>query len=164
MNIISSHNYGVVYVPSHPNYSNVVIEYNNINFSGIELSCNYYGTTKIIDSVKEANYIYNGNTSGGPGEINCIKFGKSGNAGSLTFTTSANIGKIEFTYHPWSATKDTNIFIGERKIAHKANEGYSTPVVDSIAFESTKEITISTDTVGDPRACVLKLKLYVVAE
>lgn len=53
MNIISSHGYGVIYVPSHPNYSNVVVEYNNINFSGIELSQNYYGTTKIIDSVLE---------------------------------------------------------------------------------------------------------------
>lgn len=53
INIVSSHGYGVVYVPSHPNYSNVVVEYNNINFSGIELSHNYYGTTKIIDSVIE---------------------------------------------------------------------------------------------------------------
>ena len=53
MNIVSSHGYGVIYVPSHPNYSNVVVEYNNINFSGIELSQNYYGTTKIIDSVLE---------------------------------------------------------------------------------------------------------------
>ena len=51
MNIISSHGYGVIYVPSHPNYSNVVVEYNNINFNGIELSCNYYGTTKIINSI-----------------------------------------------------------------------------------------------------------------
>ncbi|MDO5002693.1 MAG: hypothetical protein Q4E39_00480 [bacterium] len=54
MNIISSQGYGVIYVPSHPNYSNVVVEYNNINFSGIELSCNYYGTTKIVDSLIEA--------------------------------------------------------------------------------------------------------------
>lgn len=53
INIISSHGYGVIYVPSHPNYSNVVVEYNNINFSGIELSVNYYGMTKIIDSVIE---------------------------------------------------------------------------------------------------------------
>ncbi len=53
MNIVSSHGYGVIYVPSHPNYSNVVVEYNNINFSGIELSQNYYGTTKIVDSVIE---------------------------------------------------------------------------------------------------------------
>ena len=53
INIVSSHGYGVIYVPSHPNYSNVVVEYNNINFSGIELSQNYYGTTKIIDSVLE---------------------------------------------------------------------------------------------------------------
>ncbi len=53
INIVSSHGYGVVYVPSHPNYSDVVVEYNNINFSGIELSQNYYGTTKIIDSVIE---------------------------------------------------------------------------------------------------------------
>lgn len=51
MNIVSSHGYGVIYVPSHPNYSNVVVEYNNINFNGIELSCNYYGTTKIINSI-----------------------------------------------------------------------------------------------------------------
>ena len=35
------------------NYSNVVVEYNNVNFTGIELSQNYYGTTKIIDSVIE---------------------------------------------------------------------------------------------------------------
>ena len=53
MNIVSSHGYGVIYVPSHPNYSNVVVEYNNINFSGIELSQNYYGTTKIVDSIIE---------------------------------------------------------------------------------------------------------------
>ena len=51
MNIISSHTYGVVYVPSHPNYSNLTIEYNNVNFNGVELSCNYYGITKIIDSL-----------------------------------------------------------------------------------------------------------------
>ena len=51
MNIISSHTYGVVYVPSHPNYNDLVVEYNNVNFSGVELSCNYYGTTKINDSM-----------------------------------------------------------------------------------------------------------------
>ena len=59
MNIISSHGYGVVYVPSHPNYSDVVVEYNNVNFSGIELSNNYYGTTKIVDSVIEVKDINN---------------------------------------------------------------------------------------------------------
>ena len=59
MNIVSSHGYGVIYVPSHPNYSNVVVEYNNINFSGIELSQNYYGTTKIVDSVLEVKDINN---------------------------------------------------------------------------------------------------------
>lgn len=59
MNIVSSHGYGVIYVPSHPNYSNVVVEYNNINFSGIELSQNYYGTTKIVDSVIEVKVTNN---------------------------------------------------------------------------------------------------------
>ena len=44
MNIVSSH-------------SNVVIEYNNINFNGIELSCNYYGVTKIVNSVIEVKEI-----------------------------------------------------------------------------------------------------------
>ncbi len=57
MNIVSSHSYGVIYVPSHPNYSNVVIEYNNINFNGIELSRNYYGVTKIVNSVIEVKEI-----------------------------------------------------------------------------------------------------------
>ena len=51
MNIELSNPYGVIYVPSHPNYSNVLVEYKNINFNGIELSCNYYGLTKITDSV-----------------------------------------------------------------------------------------------------------------
>ena len=95
--------------------------------------------------------------------MSCFKFGKSVTAGSITFTTSADIGKIEFTYHPWSVSKDTNIVIGDKKITHKANEGFATPIVDSIAFEPTKEITISTDIEGDARACILKLKLYVVA-
>ena len=51
MNIISSHTYGVVYVPSHPNYSNLTVSYDNVNFTGVELSCNYYGITKIMNSV-----------------------------------------------------------------------------------------------------------------
>ena len=51
MNIELSNPYGVIYVPSHPNYSNVLVEYKNINFNGIELSFNYYGLTKITDSV-----------------------------------------------------------------------------------------------------------------
>lgn len=53
MNIVCSNGYGVIYVVSHPNYSNVLVEYNNVNFSGIELSQNYYGTTKIVDSIIE---------------------------------------------------------------------------------------------------------------
>ena len=51
INIITSHSYGVIYVESHPNYSNLIVEYNNVNFTGIELSCNYYGITKIVNSV-----------------------------------------------------------------------------------------------------------------
>ena len=51
MNIELSNPYGVIYVPSHPNYSNVLVEYKNVNFNGIELSFNYYGLTKITDSV-----------------------------------------------------------------------------------------------------------------
>ena len=60
MNIELSNPYGVIYVPSHPNYSNVLVEYKNINFNGIELSCNYYGLTKITDSfitVKDTNNV-----------------------------------------------------------------------------------------------------------
>ena len=90
MNIISSHNYGVVYVPSHPNYSNVVIEYNNINFSGIELSCNYYGTTKIIDSIIDAK-----DTNNVPVQKVCdsnrIIIG-----GNTTITSSSNTNTVFF--------------------------------------------------------------------
>ncbi len=53
MNIISSHTYSVIYVPPHPNYSNLKVEYNNVKFTGIQLSSNYYGITSIIDSVIE---------------------------------------------------------------------------------------------------------------
>lgn len=59
MNIVCSNGYGVIYVVSHPNYSNVLVEYNNINFSGIELSQNYYGTTKIVDSIIEIKDVNN---------------------------------------------------------------------------------------------------------
>ena len=59
MNIVCSNGYGVIYVVSHPNYSNVLVEYNNVNFSGIELSQNYYGTTKIVDSIIEIKDVNN---------------------------------------------------------------------------------------------------------
>ncbi len=50
MKIVSSHPYGVIYVPSDALYSSVTVEYNNITFNGVQLSYNYYGITKIIDS------------------------------------------------------------------------------------------------------------------
>lgn len=59
MNIVCSNGYGVIYVVSHPNYFNVLVEYNNVNFSGIELSQNYYGTTKIVDSIIEIKDVNN---------------------------------------------------------------------------------------------------------
>ena len=59
MNIVCSNGYGVIYVVSHPNYSNVLVEYNNVNFCGIELSQNYYGTTKIVDSIIEIKDVNN---------------------------------------------------------------------------------------------------------
>ncbi len=90
MNIVSSHGYGVIYVPSHPNYSNVVVEYNNINFSGIELSQNYYGTTKIVDSVLEVK-----DTNNVPAQRACnsnrIIIG-----GNTTITSSSSTNTVFF--------------------------------------------------------------------
>ena len=90
MNIVSSHGYGVIYVPSHPNYSNVIIEYNNINFSGIELSQNYYGTTKIVDSVLEVK-----DTNNVPAQRACnsnrIIIG-----GNTTITSSSSTNTVFF--------------------------------------------------------------------
>ena len=51
--------YGVIYVPSDTNYAGIVVEYNNINFNGTQLSFNPYGTTKIIDSVVTIENINN---------------------------------------------------------------------------------------------------------
>lgn len=42
--------YGVINVPSQKDYSDVLTVYQNVNFSGTQLSYNKYGTTKIIDS------------------------------------------------------------------------------------------------------------------
>ncbi len=50
MDISSANSLGVINVPSASEYSDVVVEYINIIFSGVELSYNYYGTTRIIDS------------------------------------------------------------------------------------------------------------------
>ena len=90
MNIVSSHGYGVVYVPSHPNYSNVVVEYNNINFSGIELSQNYYGTTKIIDSLIDAKDTNNVSTQR-VCDSNRIIIG-----GNTTITSSSSTNTVFF--------------------------------------------------------------------
>lgn len=49
IDIISTNTNGIIYVPSSNNYD-VTVEYNNITFSGIKVSYNPYGTTRIIDS------------------------------------------------------------------------------------------------------------------
>lgn len=59
INIIYTNPYGVIYVSSNTNYSNVLTIYDNIKFNGTELSFNPYGTTKInnctitIESINE---------------------------------------------------------------------------------------------------------------
>ena len=90
MNIISSSTYGVVYVPSHPNYSNLTIEYNNVNFNGVELSCNYYGVTKIIDSLVSASDT-NGISVRKVCDSNRIIIG-----GNTTITSSSNTNTVFF--------------------------------------------------------------------
>ena len=90
MNIISSHTYGIVYVPSHPNYSNLSVEYNNINFSGVELSCNYYGITKIIDSLISGSDT-NGVTVKKVCDSNRILIG-----GNTTITSNSNTNPVFF--------------------------------------------------------------------
>ncbi len=50
INIISANPLGVINVPSESDYSDVVVEYINITFNGVQLSYNYYGTTKIKNS------------------------------------------------------------------------------------------------------------------
>ena len=90
MNIISSHTYGVVYVPSHPNYSKLTVEYNNVNFNGVELSCNYYGVTKIVDSIITVSDT-NGVTAQKVCDSNRIIIG-----GNSTITSSSNTNTVFF--------------------------------------------------------------------
>ena len=90
MNIVSSHGYGIIYVPSHPNYSNVLVEYNNVNFKGIELSCNYYGSTKIVDSIIEVK-----NTNNVSAQRACDS-NRIIIAGTSTITSDSNTNTIFF--------------------------------------------------------------------
>ena len=90
MNIVSSHGYGIIYVPSHPNYSNVLVEYNNVNFKGIELSCNYYGSTKIVDSIIEVK-----NTNNVSAQRACDS-NRIIIAGASTITSDSNTNTIFF--------------------------------------------------------------------
>ena len=46
-----TNSYGVIYIPLDTNYSDIVVSYENINFSGVQLSYSPYSTTKILDSV-----------------------------------------------------------------------------------------------------------------
>ncbi len=51
MKVISSSEYGIIYCPSSTEYSNVVIEYINITFNGVEMANNPYGSLRIIDCI-----------------------------------------------------------------------------------------------------------------
>lgn len=50
IDIIGSHTYGVMYVEQSTLFKDILVEYNNITYTGAELSFNPYGTTKIIDA------------------------------------------------------------------------------------------------------------------
>ncbi len=51
LKVIQPNNYGIIYTPLHSDYKNVYVTYENINFSGSQMSYNPYGTTKIIDCI-----------------------------------------------------------------------------------------------------------------
>ena len=87
MNIINANVNGVIYSTS----SNVVVEYNNITFKGVEVSYLPYGTTRIIDSniIIEAT---NGVASQEICESNNVEIG--GNTTINSSTTNAPL----FTY------------------------------------------------------------------
>lgn len=51
INLTSCNTYGIVCCPSSSEYSDVLIEYNNITFNGVELGYNPYGSLRIIDSI-----------------------------------------------------------------------------------------------------------------
>lgn len=51
LNITGYNYYGIIFVPDNSSYRNITIEYNNINYTGPQLSFNPHGLTRFIDSV-----------------------------------------------------------------------------------------------------------------
>lgn len=51
MNIIGNNYYGIIYVPESTIYKNIVVEYNNITYTGPQISFHPNGLTRFIDSV-----------------------------------------------------------------------------------------------------------------
>lgn len=49
MNITGFNSFGIIYVPEDVAFTNTVIEYSYINYTGPRLSYNVYGTTRLID-------------------------------------------------------------------------------------------------------------------
>ena len=97
MKIISSHPYGVIYVPSDALYSNVLVEYNNIIFNGVQLSYNYYGITKIIDSTVTIEQT-NGNEAQRVCDCNKIIIGGKSNITSSATTSTVFLLKNDTSY------------------------------------------------------------------
>lgn len=120
---------------------------------------------KLISEVSTANNIYQGNTTtGGPGAISCLKFGIAKGTGELSFTTTAKIGMIKLSYFTWSTEKATTFVINGTEITETSAD-FVTPIEKEVAFkEASNNITISTKTTGDKRACVLTMRLYTVAK
>lgn len=59
MNIIGYNYYGIIYVPENQDYKNTIVEYNNIDYTGPQISFHPYGLTRFIDCsiIIQDNYL-----------------------------------------------------------------------------------------------------------
>ncbi len=100
--IKSSHTLGVIYVSDNEIYENVKVVYSNIQFNGIKLSNNLYGTTKILDSsitIEDINNIKAQSVC----DCNKIEIG-----GQTTFDTPNTAFLYQHTIEPSKFTILTN--------------------------------------------------------
>ncbi len=88
MDISSANPLGVINVPSEASYSDVVVEYINITFNGVQLSYNYYGKTKIKDA---AINIKNYNNVQAQRVANCTNIEIDGNTNITSESTQSSL-------------------------------------------------------------------------
>lgn len=142
IDIVSANPLGVINVPSESDYIDVIVEYTNITFNGVQLSYNYYGTTKIKDcTINIKNY----NNVSAQRIANCTNIEIDGN----TSITSASTQSPLFIYRDITSSfiilPNSNVIIsttkelmnGTNKLFFKISHGSKVNITTGNGFAVT---------------------------